>query len=63
MASVYEIIANKYFAWCDKMSRTKFSGCAVCPADGRTYWFVLGMICDSYEEYERGLNQHFGCDL
>ena len=42
MVSIYEIIANKYFAWCDKMSRTKFSGDAVCPADGRTYWFVLG---------------------
>ena len=63
MTSVYEVVANQYFDWCDKMSQTKFTGSAVCPADGQRYWFVLGMICDSYEEYERGLNQHFGCDL
>ena len=63
MTSIYEIIADKYFAWCDKMSRIKFSGCAVCPAHGRTSWFVLGWSCDSYEEYEYYLNEYCGCDL
>ena len=63
MASVYEVIANQYFDWCDKMSQTKFTGSSVCPADGKRYWFVLGMVCDSYEEYERSLNQYLGCDL
>ena len=63
MSTIGEIVSKQYYAWCDKMSRTKFSGKAVCPADGETYWFVLGMVCDSYEEYEYYLNKYFGCDL
>lgn len=63
MATINNIIADKYFAWCDKMAQAKFSGSAVCPADGKSYWFVLGWVCDSYEEYEHLLNQCFGCDL
>ena len=47
MATIGEIVSKQYFAWCDKMSRTKFSG----------------MVCDSYEEYEYYLNKYFGCDL
>lgn len=63
MVSIDEIIVNKYFAWCDKMLQAEFSGCAVCPANGKNYWFILGLVCDSYEEYEYQLNKFFGCNL
>lgn len=63
MATIHEIIANKYFTWCDKMSQTNYTGIAICPANGVEYWFVLGVAYDSYKEYECRFNQHFGCDL